>query len=58
VADDSKKELSTQRERQFAIARLEFLKKYNGTRIEEPERRDYEIFYMKNAFETYLRDIL
>jgi len=46
------------RARQIAIGRLEFLKKYNGTRIEPDERKDIELFYLKVAYETYLRDIL
>lgn len=43
------------RAKSIAVARLQFLKKYNGTKIEEWERKDFEIYYMKNAYETYLR---
>jgi hypothetical protein len=46
------------RAKAIVIARLEFLKKYNGTKIEEWERKDFEIYYMKYAFETYLREVL
>jgi hypothetical protein len=37
------------------VARLQFLKKYNGTKIEVWERKDFEIYYMKFAYETFLR---
>lgn len=33
---------------------MKYLKKYNGTRVEEHERRDFEIFYLKIAYEEYL----
>jgi hypothetical protein len=46
------------RNKGIAISRLQFLKKYNGTKIEEWERKDFEIYYMKSAYETYLREIL
>jgi len=46
------------RARQVAIARLEFLKKYNGTAIEAEERKDCDLFYLKVAYETYLKVIL
>ena len=36
----------------------DLVKKYNGTKIEEWERKDFEIYYMKFAYETYLREIL
>lgn len=35
---------------------MQFLKKFNGTRIEAHERRDFEIYYLKIAYETYLRE--
>ena len=37
---------------------MQYLKKYNGTRIEPHERRDFEIFYLKIAYETYLREAM
>jgi len=37
---------------------MEFLRKYNGTFIEEYERRDFELFYLKLSLETYLKEIL
>ena len=42
----------------IAISKLEFLKKYNGTKITENERKDVELFYMKYALETYLKEVL
>ena len=42
----------------MAIGRLEFLKKYNGTAVEAEERKDCDLFYMKVAYETYLKEIL
>lgn len=52
------KDEAYKRAKGIVIARLQFLKKYNGTKIEEYERKDFEIYYMKNAFETYLREVL
>jgi len=46
------------RARQIAIGRLEFLKKYNGTPVEVDQRKDSDLFYLKVAYETYLREIL
>jgi predicted membrane-bound dolichyl-phosphate-mannose-protein mannosyltransferase len=40
------------------VARLEFLKKFNGTQIEHYERKDYELFYLKIVYETYLKEVL
>ena len=48
----------TRRSRQTAIARMEFLKKFNGTPIEGYERKDFEIFYLKIVLETYLKEVL
>ena len=42
----------------IAISKLEFLKKYNGTKISENERKDVELFYMKYTLETYLKEVL
>lgn len=47
----------TKRSKQIAVSRMEFLKKHNGTKIEPSERRDFEIFYLKLAYEDYLRSI-
>lgn len=49
---------STKRVRPVAIARLEFVKKYNGSTIEAEERKECDMFYLKIAFETYLKEIL
>ena len=37
---------------------MEFLKKINGTRIEEYERKDFEIYYLKDVLVCYLKDVL
>lgn len=37
---------------------MEFLTKFNGTKIEGYERKDFELFYLKIAYETYLREVL
>lgn len=37
---------------------MEFLKKYNGTAIEPDERKDCDLYYMKLAYATYLREVL
>jgi hypothetical protein len=42
----------------IAISRLEFLKKYNGTKVTENERKDVELFYMKYVLETYIREVM
>lgn len=42
----------------IAISKMEFLKKYNGTKISENERKDVELFYMKYTLETYLKEVL
>jgi hypothetical protein len=52
------KDAEVKRAKSIAVSRLQFLKTYNGTKIEEYERKDFEIYYMKFAFETYLREIL
>ena len=42
----------------IAVSRMEFLKKYNGTKVTENERKDVELFYMKHALETYLTEVI
>jgi len=42
--------------RQQATSRLQFLKNLNGSHIEEGERRDAELIYMKKAYEDYIRE--
>mmetsp|Transcript_13288 Transcript_13288/g.22550 ORF Transcript_13288/g.22550 Transcript_13288/m.22550 type:complete len:149 (+) Transcript_13288:1336-1782(+) len=37
---------------------MEFLRKFNGTKIEPYERKDFELYYLKITFETYLKEIL
>jgi hypothetical protein len=46
------------RARQIAIGRIDSLKKYNGTKILPEERKDFDLFYLKVSYETYLREIL
>lgn len=52
------KDDSVKRAKQIAISRMQFLKKYNGTRVEDHERRDFEIFYLKIAYEEYLEKLV
>lgn len=49
---------STLRARPQAVARLEFVKKYNGSNIEAEERKQCDMFYLKKALEIYLKQIL
>lgn len=42
--------------RHQTIARLQFLRNLNGSSIEEGERKDAEIVYMKKAYEDYIRE--
>ncbi len=42
--------------RHQTIARLQFLRNLNGSAIEEGERKDAEIIYMKKAYEDYIRE--
>ncbi|CDW74583.1 UNKNOWN [Stylonychia lemnae] len=42
--------------RQQVTARLQFLKNLNGSAIEEGERKDAEIIYMKKSYEDYIRE--
>jgi len=58
IMNEDDKDATVRRARQIAIGRLEFLKKYNGTKIEAEERKDFDLFYLKVAYETYLREIL
>jgi len=53
-------DLDTENKRckQIAISRIESLRKYNGTKIEEHERKDFELFYMKICYEVYLKEVL
>jgi 3-hydroxyacyl-CoA dehydrogenase len=37
---------------------MEFLKKYNGTKVTENERKDVELFYMKYILETYIKEVM
>jgi len=38
----------------LAVGRIEFLKRYNGGEINETERRDSEIYYMKNSYQVFV----
>ena len=58
IMKEEGRDAAMKRARQIAIGRLEFLKKYNGTKIEAEERKDFDLFYLKVAYETYLREIL
>jgi hypothetical protein len=43
--------------REFAIARVQFVDKFNGSTISGDQRRDHEILYMKNAYRQFLEAI-
>jgi hypothetical protein len=43
-----------ERAREFVIARTQFLTQLNGTTFSESERRDCELFYLKQSFKDYL----
>ena len=43
-----------QRARDIGIARCQFLNRFNGTWLDEGERKDCEIFYMKISFKEFL----
>jgi hypothetical protein len=43
------------RNKQIVVSRIQSLVKYNGMKIEQHERRDFEIFYLKIAYEGYAR---
>jgi hypothetical protein len=47
-----------QQNQYIAIAKIEFLNSFNGSKINEFERKDAEIYYLKHAYLTYLRDVL
>lgn len=38
----------------LAVGRIEFLKRYNGGEINEVERRDAELYYMKNSYQVFV----
>jgi hypothetical protein len=40
-----------------AISRIEKCRQYNGTTIEAPERKNCELFYMKDSLKTFLIDL-
>jgi hypothetical protein len=40
--------------REITIARTQFMNTLNGTRFEQPERRDCELFYMKQVYKDFL----
>lgn len=42
--------------RQTTTARIQFLRNLNGSSIEEGERKDAEIIYMRKAYEEYIRE--
>ena len=45
------------RGKQIAVARIEYLKTYNGMKITPHERKDSEVFYMKLAYGDYLKQM-
>jgi len=38
------------------VAKLQFLSNLNGSQVEEAERRDSEMWYMKRAYEEFCRE--
>ena len=58
VVTEADKDPDQKRARQIIASRMEFLNKINGTAFDHNERKDFELFYMKIALETYLTDIL
>ena len=51
------KALGSERAREIAIARVQFVWTFNGSTLEESHRRDYEIYYMKDAYRQFLEAI-
>jgi hypothetical protein len=45
---------SHENSREITIARTQFLNTLNGTRFEQAERRDCELFYMKQVYKDFL----
>lgn len=41
--------------REIIIARTQFLTQFNGTMFSEAERRDCELYYLKQSFKDYLK---
>lgn len=57
IEDDNDNEKKKQNQ-YISIAKLKFLTSFNGMKVTEFERKDSEIYYMKHAYLTYLKDIL
>jgi len=51
------KEIGGDKAREIAIARVQFVSVLNGSSIEDHNRRDYEIFYLKDAYRQFLEAI-
>ena len=49
-------EVSGERARECAIARLENVTQFNGTRMSDTERKDFEIYYLNNTCRQFLKD--
>ena len=45
-----RKEIGGERAREIAIARVQFVYIFNGSTLQDSDRRDYEIYYMNDAF--------
>lgn len=43
-----------ERSKEYIVARAQFLTQLNGTLFTENERRDFELFYLKQTFKDYL----
>ena len=46
--------MAPDRAREFVIARTQFLSQLNGATFTENERRDCELFYLKQSYKEYL----
>ena len=42
----------------IVVGKMQHLKRYNGRGIENAERKDYELYYLKYAYEYYLRNMM
>ena len=56
--NDEEAEEAKKKSKATVIGRIEFLKKYNGGFIEPAERKDFELYYLKSAYEHYIRHVL
>lgn len=46
------------RSKAIIVGKMKHLKKHNGGSLEASERKDYELYYLKYAYEYYLRNLM